>query len=252
MISRLLLVALCLVAELSVLHAQDKPVTASRGEVRLVITTGEEPAKQRGPYLTLPSDVFTTEYMGFIEVDFPETAIVKIKASDSSRRPVETEKLEDQQVWVIKQKGLIYVSVTAVDFETKLFEDADYVLNIKAPEPDVPDVPDKPDVPEVPGDDFGNIGAQIAAKIVSSGADRSAAKQIGALYGDAAEMLLLQTTTQNQVSAWLVDQLNTIPTIGTFDAVRELIRKDFDARWPVSKGVMSDYFRAVGMGFNAS
>lgn len=128
-------------------------------------------------------------------------------------------------------------------------------------EPDGPDDPDDPDPPpgpnpSVPDDVFDNLGRRVAswaAKV--DAAHRGKAAELSALYRDTASKLDEgRHATINAAAEVIADGRNKILTGAAAAAWGEFnksLNGDFNKRWPMSRGLVVDYFGAIAAGLGA-
>lgn len=187
--------------------------------------------------------------VGLVEVDC-DASMISVRASDSQRKPVEVRKIEATKFLVLGQ-GRLWVDVTCIDFERQFFDQSQFVIDVgdspdPEPEPD-PDEPDNPDPPDVPDDAFDNIGKRVAAAAIGKPSNESIAK----IYKKWAEAVVSDPTlTVSSASGGLVKDLAVVPGYSeAYADVRELINTDVKARWPLSKGVLSEYWMSISRGF---
>ena len=176
-----------------------------------------------------------------------EAAIINVKASDVKRNPVEVSKLSRTQFAVVNDVD-VWVQVTAIDFDKKIFVDETKVLKATNPTPTPqPDVPTPTPTPVVPNDQFDNMGQKVAE--LSKGlADN---RVISKLYSDLAkELRSTPAMTVTEANTKLKNGLIAIPNFETnYGKVRDFLNTDITKRWPMSKGVLADYWEAISKGF---
>lgn len=119
-------------------------------------------------------------------------------------------------------------------------------------EPEPPEPPDPPDppAPDVPDDQFQNIGKRVA--LWATGFDE--AGEVAEAYRDAASSL--RTDPQSTVDSVSADLISSLKDDVDFDAyaseIGTNINADLQERWPMSKGVLADYYDAVAVGLEAA
>lgn len=175
--------------------------------------------------------------------DAPEPTVT---VSDISREPVQVTKLSDSRTFVVSKAGKIWIKVIGIDFETKKFlnEEITYTL-----QPLVPPEPPAPPAPTVPTDVFDNIGQRTALWTV--GLPRNA--EIGKIYQDAAYNLRFNpNSTITEESNKTLLALRAVPDYDKYAAFATNLNTDIAKRWPLSKGVLSDYWKCVGLGLGVA
>lgn len=118
------------------------------------------------------------------------------------------------------------------------------------PEPDKPDNPEPIPNPNVPADGFDNIGQRIAQWSV--GLPKRV--EVGAVYAKYARQLATDQSFQivqafNSASADRVALLGA--DLPAYNDIVQKINADVEKRWPMGKGVVIDYFRAIARGYGA-
>lgn len=100
-----------------------------------------------------------------VSVKAPDTAQIRVQATDKNRIPVDMKKLDDRQYEIRSSKPQVWFRVTCIDFKSQFFDDKEVVLvldgdNIVPPDDDddgkdddtdPPDPPDKYDGPNALG-----------------------------------------------------------------------------------------------------
>ena len=89
-----------------------------------------------------PASIVSTANVGIIDVK-TEAAIVEVNVEDSQRNQIATQKLDD--AWLIAEQGKFWITVTAVDFDKKIYSHKQIVVTIgEAPPPPTPPEPQPP------------------------------------------------------------------------------------------------------------
>lgn len=154
--------------------------------------------------------------------------------------------------------AVLNVNMLAVDFANDKFA-AQQVIRYQidgpcddGPPPDDddnpgPDPPPKP-TPDVPPDAFGNVGQAVAAMAVQLPNNAQAA----ANYTKAAKALRTDPgATVNSVSAALALENKTKLDLPAYTETLAFVEAELNKRWPMSMGVLADYYTAVAAGFEA-
>jgi hypothetical protein len=171
--------------------------------------------------------------------DAPEPTVT---VSDISREPVQITKLQDNRTFIVSKAGKIWIKIIGIDFETKKFlnEEVTYTL-----QPLVPPEPPQPPAPTVPVDNFDNIGQRVQSWTVGLPSNLA----IGKIYQDAAYNLRFNpnsTITEESNKTLLL--LRAVPDYAKYATFAINLNTDIGKRWPLSKGVLSDYWKCVGLG----
>jgi len=178
-----------------------------------------------------------------IAKDAPEPTVT---VSDISREPVQVTKLQDNRTFIVSKAGKIWIKVIGIDFESKKFlnEEITYTL-----QPLVPPEPPAPPAPTVPTDVFDNIGQRTALWTV--GLPRNL--EIGKIYQDAAYNLRFNpNSTITEESNKTLLALRAVPDYDKYATFATNLNTDIAKRWPLSKGVLSDYWKCVGLGLGVA
>ncbi len=216
-------------------------------DMKVVIETTE--SEKIGNFTVVPDNFVATPFR--IAVLSWKTAVnredIAIKVTDEKRRSVPYVTVNDSTI-IVTQPGHTWVEVegSTIDFDLKkswkIREAVDFTL-----EPLTPPKPPEPPTPEVPADSFGNIGQRVAewSKSLPS------RKLVGEAYLRNAVLLTSadgRNMTIDDVTKRLGTELLTIPDYPKFATVTSNINLDLATRWPVSKGVLSDYYRCIALG----
>jgi hypothetical protein len=223
------------------------PTTVTKSQAVIGI---EEPKIAGNMVITKSAKNLKVKEIALLDIK-SEAAIINVKASDSKRNPVEVSKLERTQFAIVNDVD-VWVQVTAIDFDKKIFVDETKVLKATTPPVPEPDKPE-PDVPKpnptVPTDQFDNIGQRVDA--LTKGLTNN--RVISKLYSDLAKELRdtpVMTVTEANVK--LKNGLLALPNFeADYGKVRDLINTDITKRWPMSKGVLADYWEAISKGFTS-
>jgi hypothetical protein len=184
---------------------------------------------------------------GYVVID-SDAAQVSVRAEDKERNRIPVVKW-DAGKFVILGTGKLWVRVTCIDFDAKLYQEDEFTISVGDPDPD----PDKPDEPEpepkpIPADDFG-----IARRVWSVVKELSGRDKVSAAYLAGSKSLREDpTVTQTQVGEQLIESLAAIPEYKQFGEFAELLNKDVQARWPLSRGVHADYLEAIALGLKGT
>lgn len=181
-----------------------------------------------------------------------EAAIINVKASNKDRSSVQVAKLS-RNTFAVENATDVWVRITAIDFDKKIYVDEERLVKASTPDPDVPGPQPKPDDPKpnptVPTDEFDNIGQRVAALV--NGLSQN--KEIAKIYLEASKELRTNPAiTVTEANTKLRVALLALPENfeTKYGKVRDLINSDITKRWPMSKGVLADYWEAISKGFN--
>ncbi len=182
--------------------------------------------------------------VGFVEIQ-TDAAIVRLRAEDSQRNPLETLAIAEHK-FLILGSGKLYIAVTCVDFESQVFDQSEFVITVGTQPDDKPEPPKPVDVPE---DVFGNIGQRVA----EWAAGESGRKDVAAAYRHVAKALRTDPSiTQTDAGKMLAERVNKVSGYRSgYVALRDGIRADFTARWPLDRGTHADYLDAIAVGLEA-
>lgn len=181
---------------------------------------------------------------GYVVID-SDAAQVSVRAEDKERNRIPVVRW-DAGEFVVLGTGKLWVRVTCIDFDAKLYQEDEFTILVGDPDPD----PDKPVDPEpepkpIPADDFDNIGRRVWSLVKGlSGRDK-----VSAAYLAGSKSLREDpSVTQTQVGEKLIESLAAIPEYKQFGEFAELINKDVQERWPLNRGVHADYLEAIAIG----
>jgi hypothetical protein len=173
-----------------------------------------------------------------------EASTITVKVSDVQRSTIPTVRL-DPQTYVVVGQGKLWIRVTCIDFDKKIYVDEETSILIGPP---VPPEPDPVPTPVVPPDAFGNIGQRVAEW--TKGLPANA--ELGKLYLFHAKSLKTNpATTVNEESAMLTADLLKLPAYSQYTTYSTNVNADLKARWaesPMSKGVLADYWTCIALG----
>jgi hypothetical protein len=173
---------------------------------------------------------------------------VKIKARRSLFDLGAVTKIGDGE-WMLVGSGKYAVEITTFDPELGIDETViEVVLGDPEPEPEPPTP--EPDIPApgpMPPDAFDNIGQRVAK--VTAGLPKRV--EVAGVYRFGAKQLREEplTTVNSAFDRIFAERASILGS--DFEKYRpfvELISNDVKQRWPMSKGVLADYFDAVAVG----
>lgn len=195
------------------------------------------------------------ESVGVIEITAPDGAAVLVRASDQARAELTVQQIADG-AWMLRHTGRAWVETSAVWIDmtdpTKPKPELKmerFVLDIGQPAP-VPPGPTPPGpvppgpAPDIPPDAFDNIGQRVAQW--TAGATMN--KQVGLLYSQYATKLRTSPATINDISGQLAAELTKVADYDRYITFRTNLNADIKGRWPLSKGVLADYWDCVALG----
>uniref|UniRef100_UPI0035699054 hypothetical protein n=1 Tax=Stieleria sp. TaxID=2795976 RepID=UPI0035699054 len=144
-----------------------------------------------------------------------------------------------------------WVTLFCTDFENQKQQLVDIVINEDVtpepePEPDDPDPPG-PEPDNVPADDFENIGQRVAkwSAGIANRADYAIAYEAAAT-----RLRSSPSDTVDDVGKKLVADLQAVASFDKYlPAVGAKLNEDIQGRWPLSRGVLADYYTAIAVGF---
>lgn len=179
---------------------------------------------------------------------------LRVKLTDISRQTIPFIDLKEDGL-VVTQVGHFWLAVRGTYFDKttqdiiEIDEEVDFFVDPLVPppkpEPLPPPIPPKPSVPE---DAFGNIGQRVEtlAKALPSN------QLVGKAYIDAAVSLSNTSATVNEVGTQLGTALTAIPNYDKYAEVSKLVNTDLASRWPLTKGILSDYYKCIASGLGVS
>ena len=208
-----------------------------------------------GEYLLVPDKA---------ELRTKPAACIKLNGiDDGSRVAVEAENRDwdlipvvdvGSNTYLVVGTGKIRFRATVFNAETGLFDIELVALNLKEPDQPEPDEPDQPDNPSptpddsIPEDAFDNLGRRVN-QWVSGLPGR---KIMATAYKQAASTLRTDPgATIDSASQALVDSLKQSPDFGAYSEVWKQINADLDKRWPMSRGLMADFYDVIAIGMEA-
>ena len=176
------------------------------------------------------------------------TIIVEASTADRGILPLVT---YDANNYTVVGTGKIWISVLCLDFDKKLFFKETKTVELGKVTPPTPPEPPKPPVPDVPADSFDNIGQRVAewAKGKSSNLELSKCFRESSDNLKSAQPEQLSLTITDQVNK-LNERLKNVAGYGSYKEFIDGYNVDLQKRWPMSRGVLADYFKAVSIGFN--
>lgn len=172
-----------------------------------------------------------------VEVDASQ---VSVKAENKSRERVEARRVSDSE-WLVVATGELWVRITAIDFDKKLFQEEDFRVVVD-PAPPGPDPSPGPE-PDLDGDFDG-----LAAKVRSAVLGLEGRAEVSSVYFRAASMLSDPKHTQGEVGEWLTKELEKVSFYSRYTEFSELINRDVTERWPLGRRRHQDYLRAIAAG----
>lgn len=116
------------------------------------------------------------------------------------------------------------------------------------PDPDNPDPPEPtPPDPDIPDDDFDNIGQRVSTWSKGLPKKEVVAKNFKTYASklDQGEYISINDASQAMVKARTKDLGSDASKWGEFN---QRLNSDFTERWPMSKGVVVDYWKAISVG----
>lgn len=193
--------------------------------------------------------------VGYVTVT-TKASTVEFSASDIARKEVAFILASDTLVedtrtltYLITTPGDTWVEAMCVDFDKKIFSKYKANISIAAPKPPTPPeppTPPTPPTPDVPPDSYGNIGQRVAEWTKGNPNN----KIIGQIYLDASVSLKEDLAlTINQVTNNLITKLRASPSYVNYDKFKEGLTADANARGPMTRGVLADYWRCIALGF---
>ena len=241
----LLLILLCP----SVLYGQIQ----SSAETKYILS-GIDGYENIGDLLLVPSHSKPTlKAVGLVTIDSP-ASMITVKASTEKRVPVEVKKVSTDRFLVLGL-GKIWINVTAIDFDTKLFEQTEFIIDIGIdpvpptpdPDPPTPDPDPTPNPDPIPPDQFDNIAQRVQSWSVGL-QDKSA---LAALYKDAANKLNTDPSyTISTISAELLTAIQALPSVASYTELRKKINSDISVRSPLSRLAYAKYLELVALGLS--
>ncbi len=182
--------------------------------------------------------------IGLIQVA-TEASNVIVKVTDSERNTVPVAKV-DAKTYTVTQSGKLWVRVVCIDFTKNIYTDEESAFIVGPPLPPPPPPPPlPPPVPPVPPDAFGNIGQRVASWSVNLAANAA----VGAAYAKwAKELKSNPGITVNDAAASMATDLRAVQNYSQYSNMTTQINADLATRWPMSKGVLADYWLAIALG----
>lgn len=205
------------------------------------IVTGLNNVRQIGDYLLIdPKSKIDIVPAALVNINV-DAANISVRFSDKDRRPVPFVKITEKQ-YLLTQVGSVWIDLVAVDFPKNVLVLDQAVAII---EPITPPEPPKPPAPDVPPDQFDNIGQRIAAWAKTGTINPT----IGKIYLDAAKALKSNpATTITDQTQIIANALKALPEYSKYVEFTNGLNADLAKRWPMTKGVLADYYTAVALG----
>ncbi len=179
-----------------------------------------------------------------------DASSILVEASDSNRDVLQVV-THDLNNYTVVGTGKIWISVLCLDFDKKIFFKEMKTIELGKVIPPTPPEPPKPPVPDVPTDSFDNIGQRVAAWSKGKPSNLELSKAFFKVSGNlkSAEPEQLRLTITEQVNS-LNQELKSIAGYSSYQEFIDGYNLDLQKRWPMTRGVLSDYFKAVSVGFN--
>ncbi|WP_372897346.1 hypothetical protein [Stieleria sp.] len=213
------------------------------------VIRGVSAADLDGDCLVLPDTTAPkVERTTLIVLDGAEGYSILVLAKEPNGKPVRVTESE-RGGYRAYTTAEAWVTLFCTDFANQKQQLVDIVINEDVepePEPDDPDPP-TPAPDNVPEDDFGNIGQRVA-KWSAGVANRI---DYAIAYEAAATRLRSSPSdTVDDVGEKLVADLQAVASFEKYlPAVGVKLNEDIKGRWPLSRGVLADYYTAIAVGF---
>lgn len=173
-----------------------------------------------------------------------EAANVTVRFSDKERNNVPFVKVSDRQ-YLLTTPGKIWIDAFCIDFPKNIVVIEQAVVEIGPPAP--PPLPPGPTPGPVPTDAFDNIGQRVAEWTKGLPVNDKLSK----IYLDAAKSLRSDPrVTIDEVSLKISNSVKAIPEYTQYTNYIKGVSDDINKRWPLSKGVLADYWTAIAVGLN--
>lgn len=216
--------------------------------VRTAIVDSAEYTRVGDLLLVPENEKVTTARVGLLLLSNIDGYSISIKASNATREPVPLTKEGDGAYSIRDVNGKVWVDGFAINWEAQSLEPIQALLDLGG----TPDVPNPPDPPapddSVPEDEFDNIGRQVN----SWATGLPGRKLVAGAYKTAAKSLLTDLSkTTDDVGAELKTTLTGLPDFVAYRSFFLSLDKDLGGRWPLARGVLSDYYTAVAAGLEA-
>lgn len=195
----------------------------------------------------------TVRPFGYVVID-SQASIIQVRAERQDRSPVEVRKLSQNEFGIL-DAGLVWVNVTAVDFELEIFEQNLFVLDIEeGGEPDDPDEPDGPDEPDnpsdVPADAFDNLGRRIDAQADQDALDAQSRDRLAGVLADVAEKMEARRFIRSQdAKAYAMSKISDLSLGQSFQAALDIMYRDGAARAAMDWQATISWYKAAAAGF---
>src|SRR5690606_2151226 len=183
------------------------------------------------------------------------------KASNVKREPVAVTKLDTTQ-FLVEGSGRIWVDVTCIDFEAKIFEQTQFIIEIgSSPEPDEPDNPDEPDEPDNPDEPDGpRPGPDAYNNLAQRVYDQSRSLEATSRSAIAAHYKLAATSLRNTravditaITTKLVEDTRASAT-EAWTPLFNFLQQDIDTQWSTRTDPNTDwlagYYDAIATGLS--
>lgn len=220
---------------------------------KVTVLTGVRGLQQFGDFLVTEDTTASIQFTQATALQInTEAANVSVRFSDIKRGPVSPLKVSNTQ-YLITSPGDTWVDVTCVDFAKNIFV-MDQVVVSNGPV--VPPTPPNPGpTPPNPGpskplpDSFENLAKRVndvSAKLPNTSA-------VAAAYLASSKSLASNPrTTIDDESKTLAAALVAVPEYSSYKEFSNLVNSDLSKRWPLSRGVLADYWKTIAIGLNPS
>jgi hypothetical protein len=240
---RNLIFALCFVlGSVPMVTAADLEVIVTKQQA----ISGAEDARKVGSVILIPTtSTISAEEVATLKVE-TKARYVFVDAEDASEEFIDVPKIGDNE-YLLKGTGKFKVTVNAFD-EQHGFSRRRLRIELGRIEPPKPPEPPPTPTPEVPSDAFDNIGQRVAnwAKGLPSN------KQMAAAYRKCQPLLTESNQTINEITVFLLAELDKVPSIDRYAEVRANINADLRQRTGMPRGVLADYYSALAAGFEGA
>jgi len=223
-----------------------------QGQIDLSFTTataleGVKSPRIVGDRILIGTDSKPTSTTVAIVKAITDYKFLDIEAYKSLDEIVVLEKLDSENEWLVVGSGTITVTALAFDPEKGI---AKKRIKIElSPTPPGPD-PGPDPTPDVPPDVFDNIGQRIATW--SAGLPKRL--EVGQVYKKYS-LELVSNPTMDINRAIGLASTERLALLGVdaskYNDITTKLNADVSARWPMSKGTLSDYLGCVAKGYGA-
>jgi hypothetical protein len=209
------------------------------------VIAGLTEVRQFGDYL-LASQTDTVRFVPAATVEIvTEASNISVKFTNKEREPVPFIRINDKQ-YLLTTPGRVWIDAICVDFPKNILAIEQSTVTIG--EPDLPG-PGPGPTPDIPEDKFDNLGRRVA-QWTASLPSRSA---IAKVYLENAKALRSNpNSTISEQSTQLAKDLRTIPDYTKYVDFVKNVNEDLTKRWPISKGVLADYWTVIAVGLGAT